>query len=174
MPVHSTNGATKQGEADARPPRAAIAVAAFVSSAVLLGVWLALAGTADTQDIVAASAAALLASGVGAVVSRGGRALPSFRRGDLSRFALLVPQLVVETVEIYVATAKRVRGRGDASGFRTIDTDAAGMDWRGARRSGVLGALLSATPRKVLIELEPDTGSAIVHDFVLREGEQST
>lgn len=171
-----------RGGDDDPPALGWLILTGVVSFTVLLGMWIALVGAFDSQDLVAGAASAAVSVGVGYVVGQRGRALPSFRRGDLGRLARLIPDTLTETAEVYVATVRRVRARhgpdgsgsgpggSGSGGFRTVATDAAGDGWRGARRSAVVGALLSVTPNTVVIDVEPGTGVATVHDFVLRPG----
>ena len=155
-------------EGGPRPPVARLIAGAVVAFGVLLGVWIALVGQADLQDNVAG----LVAAGAGVLlmwfVSVEGRAAPSFRRSDLGALARLGPQLLRQTVGVYVATWQRARGYGPASGVRFVATDVSGGGWPAARRSGVVGALLSFTPDTIVIEIDADTGVATVHDFVAR------
>jgi hypothetical protein len=134
----------------------------------LLGVWIALVGQADLQD----NLAGLVAAGAGVVaawfVSVEGRAAPSFRRSDLATLIRLGPRLCRQTVGVYAATWRRARGYGPAGGVRFIATDVRGGGWAAARRSGVVGSLLSFTPDTIVIDIDAETGVAAVHDFVQR------
>jgi multisubunit Na+/H+ antiporter MnhE subunit len=154
---------------DSRPPVAYLVAATVISGGLMFGVWIALVGQADLQDNVAGLCVAGAAALVGWMVSVQGRAVPQFRAGDLRRLLLLGPRLVTETVGIYAATWRRVRGHGPPGGYRTIDTDARGGGWRSARRSGVEAALLSFTPDTIVVEIDAESGVATVHDFVTRE-----
>lgn len=140
----------------------------LVAGAVLVGVWIALVGQADLQDNVAGLIAGTVSLVVGWVVSVRGRAVPQFRAGDLRRIAVLAPHLVSETASVYAATWRRARGRGAPSGYRTVHTDVGGGGWASARRSGVVVALLSFTPAAVVIDVDPESGDAVVHDFAAR------
>ena len=134
----------------------------------LLGVWIALVGQADLQDNVAG----LVAAGVGVVVAWfvtvEGRAVPSFRRSDVGSLVRLGPRLCRQTVGVYVATWRRARGYGPPSGVRRVATDVSGGGWPAARRSGLVGGLLSFTPNTIVIDIDAETGVATVHDFVKR------
>ncbi|MGH9171643.1 MAG: Na+/H+ antiporter subunit E [Acidimicrobiales bacterium] len=149
------------------PPRRLLAAGAAISFSLLLGMWIALVGAFDIQDLVAGAVAASVSVGVGYLISQRGRALPSFHRGDLRLFAGLLPRMFTETVEVYVQTARRARHGGQPSRLRTVATDAQGGGWRGARRSAVIGAVLSATPNTVLVDIDAG-GMATVHEFVVR------
>ncbi len=154
---------------DGRPPTAYLIAATVLSGGVMLGVWIALVGQADLQDNVAGLCVAAVGALFGWLVSVQGRAVPQFRAKDLRRVALLGPQLVTETVGIYAATWRRVRGRGAPGGYRRVATDAVGGGWRSARRNGVEVALLSFTPASIVVELDAETGVATVHDFVVHD-----
>jgi multisubunit Na+/H+ antiporter MnhE subunit len=153
-------------EGGVRPPLKYLIAGAFVAFGVLLGVWIALVGQADLQDNIAG----LVAAGVGVLivwfVSVEGRAVPSFRRSDVGALFRLAPQLCRQTVGVYVATWRRARGYGPPGGVRTIATDVRGGGWPAARRSGLVGALLSFTPSTIVIDIDAETGVATVHDFV--------
>ncbi len=158
-------------EGGARPRLRYLVAGAFLAFGVLLGVWIALVGQADFQDNVAG----LVAAGAGLVVawfvSVEGRAVPSFRRSDLGMLVRLAPQLCRETVSVYVATWQRARGYGPPSRVRTVATDVGGGGWPAARRSGLVGGLLSFTPNTIVIDIDAETGVATVHDFVARPTE---
>ncbi len=158
---------------DARPPIAYLIALALVSGGVLLGVWIALVGQADLQDNIAGLGVAAAGLFAGWLVSVGGRAVPQFRWGDLARIARFGPELITQTGGVYAATWRRVRGRGQPSGFRTVDTGVGGGGWRSARRSGVVAALLSFTPDTIVVDIDAETGVATVHDFVARSDEGS-
>ncbi len=152
----------------ARPPAPYLIAGGLVVFGVLLGVWIALVGEADLQDNVAG----LVAAGAGVVVawfvSVEGRAVPSFRRSDVVAILRLGPQLCRQTVSVYVATWRRARGYGPPSGVRRVATDVTGGGWPAARRSGLVGSLLSFTPNTIVIDIDAETGVATVHDFVTK------
>jgi multisubunit Na+/H+ antiporter MnhE subunit len=158
-------------ESAARPPLRYSIAGAFAVFGVLLGVWIALVGQADLQDNVAG----LVAAGAGVLVawfvSVEGRAVPSFRRSDVGAFVRLGPQLCRQTVSVYVATWQRARGYGPRGGVRSVATDVSGGGWPAARRSGLVGALLSFTPNTIVIDIDAETGVATVHEFVARPTE---
>ncbi|MCU4182781.1 Na+/H+ antiporter subunit E [Acidiferrimicrobium sp. IK] len=159
------------GDRDERPRVAYLVAVTLVSGGLMFGVWIALVGQADLQD----NLAGLCVSGAGALfgwlVAARGRAVPQLRAGDLRRLVLLGPQLVAQTVAVYRATWRRARGRGEPGGYRTVPTDAGGGGWRSSRRSAVEAALLSFTPATVVVDIDAETGTAAVHDFVTRGGD---
>ncbi len=158
-------------EGGSRPPLRYLIASAFVAFGVLLGVWIALVGQADLQD----NLAGLVAAGAGVLaawfVSVEGRAVPSFRGSDAGALVRLGPQLCRQTVDVYVATWHRARGHGPPGGVRRVATDIRGGGWPAARRSGLVGGLLSFTPSTIVIDIDAETGVATVHDFVERRSE---
>ena len=155
-------------DADARPPTPYLLAVGGVTGGVLWGVWISLVGQPDLQDDVVGIAAAAVGLLAGWLVSAQGRAVPQFRRADLATIAGFAPRLVTETVAVYLETWRRVRGRGAPAGTRTVPIGVNGGGWRAARRSGVVGALLSFTPASVCTNVDADEGTATVHDFVAR------
>ena len=147
--------------------------AALAAFGVLFGVWIALVGQADLQDNVAG----LVAAGVGVVagwfVTVRGRAVPQLRRSDVVEVARLGPALCCQTIGVYRAAWRRVRGLGPPGGFRTVATDVGGGGWSAARRSAIVGALLSVTPNTIVVDIDAQSGVATVHDFVARPSESA-
>jgi multisubunit Na+/H+ antiporter MnhE subunit len=145
-------------------------VGAAASFALLFGMYIALVGEWDTQDVVTGVAVSAASVVVGWILSRGGRALPAFRRDDVQELIRLLPRTLVETVQVFVAVARRRRGRGGMGATRIVETGPGAPGWKGARRAGLLGALLSVTPNSYVIGLDPETGRATVHELVPSAG----
>jgi multisubunit Na+/H+ antiporter MnhE subunit len=145
-------------------------VGAAATFALLFGIYIALVGEWDTQDVVTGAAASAASTVIGWMVGRGGRALPAFRRDDVEELIRLVPRTLVETVQVFVAVARRGWGRGEIGATRTVETGPGAPGWKGARRAGLLGALLSVTPNSYVIGLDPETGRATVHELVPSAG----
>lgn len=151
---------------DGPPSARKLILAVVVAFVLLVGMYIALVGEWDSQDLVTGAGAAGAALVAGGFVSQWGRALPAFRRRDLAEVARIVPRTVVETVQVFAAAARQVRGHGEPSRTLTVETDSGAPGWRGARRAGVLGALLSVTPNSYVIDLDPQSGSATIHELV--------
>ena len=140
----------------------------LIYAGVLLGMWIVLAGQPDVQDLVAGSAAAVLAVGVGYLVSQRGQMVPSVRVADLRTLAAVPWQVVVETGQVFALAARQASGRPAALGaLRTVPvevgTDARG--WPAARREAVLTALLSAAPNTIVVDIDMEAGTALVHQL---------
>ena len=149
-----------------RPGWLFLVVGGLIYAGALLGMWIVLAGQPDVQDLVAGSAAALLAVGVGYRVSQRGNMVPSVRVADLRTLAAVPWQVVVETGQVFALAARKAAGRPAAPGaLLTIPVDV-GTDvrgWPAARREAVLTALLSAAPNTVVVDIDMEAGTALVH-----------
>jgi len=151
---------------DAPPATRWLIVGTAAAFALLFGMYIALVGEWDTQDVVTGASASAAAVVVGWLVSQDGRALPAFRREDLGELIRLLPRTLVETVQVFAAVARRAGGPGELGATRTVETGPGAPGWKGARRAGLLGALLSVTPNSYVIGLDPETGRATVHELV--------
>ena len=140
----------------------------LIYAGTLLGMWIVLAGQPDIQDLVVGSAAAVIAVGAGYLVSERGTMVPSARAADLRTLARVPWQVVAETGQVFAVTARKAAGRPVVPGtLRTVPVDA-GTDLRGwpaARREAVLTALLSAAPNTIVVDIDMDAGTALVHQL---------
>jgi multisubunit Na+/H+ antiporter MnhE subunit len=140
----------------------------LIYAGTLLGMWIVLAGQPDIQDLVVGSAAAVLAVGAGYLVSERGKMVPSARAADLRTLARVPWQVVAETGQVFAVAARKAAGRPVAPGaLCTVPVDA-GTDLRGwpaARREAVLTALLSAAPNTIVVDIDMEAGTALVHQL---------
>jgi len=168
----SQRNQTGQRDASARGPERPgwpfLVAGGLIYAGALLGMWIVLAGQPDIQDLAAGSAAAVLAVGVGYLVSQRGKMVPSVRAADLRMLAAVPWQVVVETGQVFALAARKASGRPVAPGvLRTVPLDA-GTDargWPAARREAVLTALLSAAPNTVVVDIDMEAGAALVHQL---------
>jgi multisubunit Na+/H+ antiporter MnhE subunit len=141
----------------------------LVYAGALLGMWIVLAGSPDVQDLVAGSVAAVLAVGVGYALSERGKMVPSLRAGDMRTLAAVPWRVVVESGQVFALAARKAAGRATAPGaLRTVPLDV-GPDargWPAARREAVLTGLLSAAPNTVVVDIDMEAGTALVHRLV--------
>jgi multisubunit Na+/H+ antiporter MnhE subunit len=151
-----------------RPRWPFLVAGGLLYAGALLGMWIVLAGQPDAQDLAAGSVAAVIAAGVGYFVSQRGKMVPSVRAVDLRALAAVPWQVVVETGQVFALAARKASGRPAARGtLRTVPLDA-GPDvrgWPGARREAVLTALLSAAPNTVVVDIDLEAGTALVHQL---------
>ncbi len=140
----------------------------LIYAGALLGMWIVLAGQPDIQDLVVGSAAAVIAVGAGYLVSERGTMVPSARAADLRTLARVPWQVVAETGQVFALAARKAAGREVAPGaLRTVPADT-GTDrrgWPAARREAVLTALLSAAPDTIVVDLDMEGGTALVHQL---------
>jgi hypothetical protein len=95
--------------------------------------------------------------------------VPSVRAADLRTLMAVPWQVVVETGQVFALAARKASGRPVAPGaLCTVPLDA-GPDargWPAARREAVLTALLSAAPNTVVVDIDMEAGTALVHRLV--------
>src|SRR6201992_1177876 len=124
-----------------RPSGWSVVIGGLFETVVLLGVWIVLAGQPDAQDLVAGSAAAVVAVGAGDFIRQRGRMVPNVGPADVRPLAVVPWRVVVETGQVFALAARKASGRPTAPGaLRTVPLDA-GPDvrgWAGARRGGGL------------------------------------
>lgn len=175
---------------DSDRPRPALVLAGGLASfGALLGVWIALAGQPDEQDLVAGSCSAAACVALGYLFSQQGRALPSFKRGDLVLLARLPQQVIVESAQVFAVAARVLAARvhrphlgppGALGSWSTVPTDppdpegSEARGWRAARRDSVLTALVSASPNTIVVEIDANAGTALVHTLVGSSGSRGS
>jgi multisubunit Na+/H+ antiporter MnhE subunit len=151
-----------------RPRWLFLVIGGLVYAGTLLGMWIMLAGQPDAQDLVAGSVAAVLAVGVGYLLSQRGKMVPSVRAADLRTLAAVPWQVVAETGQVFALAARKAAGRPVTPGaLRTIPVDV-GTDvrgWPAARRETVLTALMSAAPNTIVVDIDMEAGTALVHQL---------
>jgi len=151
-----------------RPRRLFLVTGGLVYAGALLGMWIVLAGQSDVQDLVAGSVAAALAVGVGYLLSQRGKMVPSVRAADLRTLAAVPWRVVIETGQVFALAARKASGRPAAPGsLRTVplDTGPDTRGWPAARRDAVLTALLSAAPNTIVLDIDMEAGTALVHQL---------
>ena len=151
-----------------RPGWLFLAAAGLIYAGALLGMWIVLAGQPDIQDLVVGSVAAVLAVGVGYLVSQRGKMVPTVRVADLRMLAAVPWQVVAEAGQVFALAARKAAGRPVAPGtLCTVPVDV-GTDvrgWPAARREAVLTALMSAAPNTIVVDIDMEAGTALVHQL---------
>jgi multisubunit Na+/H+ antiporter MnhE subunit len=151
-----------------RPSWLVLVTGGLFYAGVLLGLWIVLAGQPDTQDLVSGSVAAVLAVGAGYLISQRGQMVPSVRGADLRTLAAVPWQVVAETGQVFALAARKAAGRPVAPGALCtvpLDTGPDARGWPAARREAVLTALLSAAPNTVVVDIDMEAGTALVHQL---------
>jgi multisubunit Na+/H+ antiporter MnhE subunit len=166
---HGAGRREDSGPGPERPGWPVLVTGGLVYAGALLGIWIVLAGEPDTQDLVSGSVAAVLAVGAGYLISQRGKMVPGVRAADLRTLAAVPWQVVAETGQVFALAARKAAGRPVAPGVLcTVPLDA-GPDasgWPAARREAVLTALLSAAPNTVVVDIDMEAGTALVHQLV--------
>jgi len=154
-----------------RPRWPFLVAGGLVYAGALLGVWIVLAGEPDASDLIAGSAAAVFAVGAGYFLSERGTMVPVLRAADARALAAVPWQVVAESGQVLALAARRLTGRPTAPGaLRTVplEVEANLRGWPAARREATLTAVLSAAPNTVVIDIDTDAGTALVHRLVER------
>jgi multisubunit Na+/H+ antiporter MnhE subunit len=169
MPQRNQTGQRDAHTAGPERPRwPSLLAGGLIYAGALLGMWIVLAGQPDVQDLVLGSAAAVAAVVVGYYVGQRGKMVPSVRAADLRTLAAVPWQVVAETGQVFAVAARKAAGRPVAPGaLRTIPVDV-GTDvrgWPAARREAVLTALMSAAPNTIVVDIDMEAGTALVHQL---------
>jgi multisubunit Na+/H+ antiporter MnhE subunit len=94
--------------------------------------------------------------------------VPSVRAADLRTLAAVPWHVVAETGQVFALAARKAAGRPVTPGaLRTIAVDV-GTDvrgWPAARREAVLTALMSAAPNTIVVDIDMEAGTALVHQL---------
>jgi len=151
-----------------RPGWLSLVAGGLIYAGALLGMWIVLAGQPDIQDLVVGSVAAVLAVGTGYLVSDRGKMVPSAQVADLRTVVGVPWQVVAETGQVFALAARKAVGRPVAPGALCtvpvdVETDVRG--WPAARREAVLTALMSAAPNTIVVDIDMEAGTALVHQL---------
>ena len=151
-----------------RPGWLSLVAGGLIYAGALLGMWIVLAGQPDIQDLVVGSVAAVLAVGTGYLVSDRGKMVPGVRVADLRTLVGVPWQVVAETGQVFAVAARKAVGRPVAPGVLCsvpvdVGTDVRG--WPAARREAVLTALMSAAPNTIVVDIDMEAGTALVHQL---------
>ena len=109
--------------------------------------------------------------GVGYFLSERGKMVPALRAADVRALAAVPWQVVAESGQVLALAARKAAGRPTAPGaLRTVpvEVEAGLRGWPAARREAALTAVLSAAPNTVVIDIDTDAGTALVHRLVER------
>ena len=151
-----------------RPGWLFLAAAGLIYAGALLGMWIVLAGQPDIQDLVVGSVAAVLAVGTGYLVSDRGKMVPGARVAGLRTLAGVPWQVVAETWQVFALAARKAAGRPAAPGALCtvpVDVGTHVRGWPAARREAVLTALMSAAPNTIVVDIDMEAGTALVHQL---------
>jgi hypothetical protein len=129
--------------------------------AVLLVVWLVLVGVVQDVEIVAGLCAAAI----------GAAAVELVRSQDLLRYRVEAPWVwrgvrnMLQILPDYFAVL-RVAFRPRRGAFRTLPIPAGGERAVDRGRRAWVALATSLSPNRLVIDIDPETGEALVHDLV--------
>ena len=171
MPEREDQARRREGSAPGpeRPRWPLLVAGGLVYAGGLLGVWIVLAGEPDVPDLIAGSATAAFSAVVGYFLSERGKMVPGLRAADMRALAAVPWQLVAESGQVFALAARKAAGRPTAPGaLRTVPVEADLRGWPAARREAALTAVLSAAPNTIVVDIDTDAGTALVHRLVER------
>ena len=135
---------------------------------VLFWLWLAFSGEWNWIEWVAAAGAATGGATVGVIVREQRQARARFRTGWL-RDATGVPLQIVIDFGFLVAALAGGRREGL---FRARPSDAGGTTDLAAGRRAFLTVAATFSPNAYVVDIEPEDGTALVHDLVPNRGSE--
>lgn len=139
-----------------------LAVELLVWWGVTTGVWIVSLSAFASQDLVAALACGVPCA-VMAVLARRAVRLAARPPAQMLRWLAALPwSIAVDTVRV-LALPWRPRGRTSAGEFRRMPIGPSGESAPAVGRRAVAALLMSATPGAYVVDVDPDTGTALVH-----------
>lgn len=151
-------------------------VGGALTFAILLAIWMALAGRLDEQDLIGGAGATSVAVVAGFIISHNGRALPAFRCQDAKVILILPWRVIVETGKVFAIAGRTALGHGATVGAWStvaIEPGEESPGWPAARRDAVVTALMSASPTAIVANVDAEAGTALIHKLVQNEGAQT-
>ena len=134
--------------------------------AVCVGTWLLTLSSVNTPELVTAVVAGLPCAVV-AVLARKAVRGPLSPRAAWLRWVLPVPvAVVVDSVRVLAVAAGALVGRRIPAGDErhvTLPRDDSDDDWQNRQAAAVI--LVSASPGSVLLDVDRDSGEALVHEL---------
>jgi multisubunit Na+/H+ antiporter MnhE subunit len=139
---------------------------------LLMSFWMILDDSIALDELLAGAGAAALAASLSELVTYQAAARVRIRASWLARVIGLPGEVTRDTVIVFAALWRRLaRGEEPHSGFRRLpvrygDETAAGR----TRRTLLIGGA-SLAPNTIAAGLDKDTGTMVIHQLVLSEGE---
>jgi multisubunit Na+/H+ antiporter MnhE subunit len=134
--------------------------------AALLAAWLLFVDSLAPAEVVAGVVASALAASLAEAVRERGYVRFSPRLRWLAHAPRVAWQILVDCWILEVALVRRLRGRRVRGVLYRVPIRYGGDDSRSAARRALLNFAVSITPNSYVLDLEPDTSVALVHQLV--------
>jgi multisubunit Na+/H+ antiporter MnhE subunit len=126
------------------------------------GVWIVSLSAYASQDLIAALACGLPCA-ILAVLARRAVRLAARPPGELLRWLAALPwSIAVDTARV-LALPWRPKARSTAGEFRRMPIGPPGTSAAAVGRRSAAALLMSSTPGAYVVDVDPDTGTALVH-----------
>ncbi len=159
-----------------RPPETAPfarrAVAWLAWWILLMSFWVILDDSVATDELLAGAGAAALAAFLAELVTYQAGARMRIRARWLARIIGLPGQVAGDTVIVFAALWRRLaHGEEPRSGFRRRPVSYGGDTAEGRTRRALLIGGASLAPNTIAVGLDSGTGTMVIHQLVVNEGE---
>ena len=134
--------------------------------AVLMAAWLLFVDTFAVAEVLAGVVASALAASFAEAVRERGYVRFSPRARWLAHAPRVAWQILVDCWILEVALVRRLQGRRPRGVLYRVPIRYGGDDSRSAARRALLNFAVSITPNSYVLDLEPGTGVALVHQLV--------
>jgi multisubunit Na+/H+ antiporter MnhE subunit len=129
---------------------------------VTTGVWIVSLSAYASQDLIAALACGLPCAVMAVLARRAVRLAARPPAGMLRWLAALPWSIAVDTVRV-LALPWRPGSRSSAGEFRRMSLGPPGQSASAVGRRTAAALLMSATPGAYVVDVDPDSGTALVH-----------
>jgi multisubunit Na+/H+ antiporter MnhE subunit len=134
--------------------------------AALMAAWLLFVDTFAVAEVLAGVVASALAASLAEAVRERGYVGFAPRARWVAHGPRVVWQILVDCWILEVALVQRLRGRRVRGVMYRVPIRYGGDDSRAAARRALLNFAVSITPNSYVLDLESDTGTALVHQLV--------
>ena len=139
---------------------------------LLMSFWVMLDDSIAADELLAGAGAAALAAFLAELVTYQAAARVRIRAPWLARAIRLPGQVAGDTVIIFAALWRRLaHGEQPPSGFRVLPVRYGGDTAAGSTRRALVIGSASLAPNTIAAGLDAGTGTMVVHQLVVKEGE---
>jgi multisubunit Na+/H+ antiporter MnhE subunit len=139
---------------------------------LLMSFWVILDDSIATDELLAGAGAAALAAFLAELVTYQASVRVRIRARWLARVIGLPGQVAGDTVIVFAALWRRLaHGEQPPSGFRVVPVPYGGDSAEDKTRRALLVGGKSIAPNTFVLGIEKDTGTMVIHQLVVNEGE---